>query len=88
MASIESRLFFPDRKELIEVLKGESRAALEVAKRSLQNPIASESGDVMGPRYEIYGVNEETVWDRVVDMEEWWKESTWQRLIQRELPDL
>jgi hypothetical protein len=72
----------------MEVLKGESKAALEVAKRGAPNPIASENGSVMGPRYDIYGVNEETVWERVVDMEEWWKESTWQRLIQRELPEL
>src|SRR5882724_9102316 len=33
LASIESRLFFPDRKELMDVLKGENRAALEIAKR-------------------------------------------------------
>ncbi|KAF8514755.1 rab-GTPase-TBC domain-containing protein [Gautieria morchelliformis] len=88
LASIESRLFFPDRKELMEVLKGENKAALEVAKRDATSPIRSEHGEIMGPRYEIYHVNEESVWERVEEMAEWWKESTWQRLILRELPDL
>jgi TBC1 domain family member 14 len=88
LASIESRLFFPDRKELLEVLKGENKAALEVAKRDATSPIRSEHGEIMGPRYEIYHVNEESVWERVEEMSEWWKESTWQRLILRELPDL
>ena len=32
--------------------------------------------------------DEETLWDRIDQMEDWWKESTWTRLIQRELPDL
>ena len=88
LASIESRLFFPDRKELMEVLKGESRAALEVARRDAVSPIRSEHGNILGPRYEIYHLNEETIWERVMEMADWWKESTWQRLILRELPDL
>ena len=41
-----------------------------------------------GGRYEIYGVDEETLWDRIDDMKDWWKENTWVRLIQRELPDI
>ena len=41
-----------------------------------------------GGKYEIYGVDEETLWERIDGMEEWWKESTWTRLIHRELPDL
>ena len=41
-----------------------------------------------GGKYEIYGVDEETLWERIFGMDDWWKESTWIRLIQRELPDL
>ncbi|KAG7099641.1 hypothetical protein E1B28_001467 [Marasmius oreades] len=79
LAVLEPRLFFPDRKELIELLKGENKAAIEVAKR--------EGQSLIGGKYEIYGVNEETLWDRIEGMEDWWRESTWNRLIQRELPD-
>ncbi|KAG6910512.1 hypothetical protein DXG01_009931 [Tephrocybe rancida] len=80
LAVLEPRLFFPDRKELMELLKGENKAALEVAKR--------EGQPLDAGKYEVYGVNEETLWERIDQMDEWWKESTWTRLLQRELPDM
>lgn len=97
LAVLEPRLFFPDKKELLELLKydvscksseikadhlvrGENKAAVEVAKR--------EGQSLLGGKYEIYGVDEETLWDRIDSMDDWWKENTWRRLIQRELPDL
>ncbi|PPQ99548.1 hypothetical protein CVT24_005336 [Panaeolus cyanescens] len=80
LAVLEPRLFFPDRKELLELLKGENKAAIEVAKR--------EGRPLNGGKYEIYGVDEETLWDRIDSMDDWWKDNTWIRLIRRELPDL
>ncbi|KAH9947099.1 RabGAP/TBC [Amylocystis lapponica] len=80
LAVLEPRLFFPDRRELLELLKGENKAALEVAKR--------DGRPLNGAKYEIYGVDEETLWERLDSMDEWWRASTWTRLIQRELPDL
>jgi len=80
LAVLESRLFFPDRRELLELLSGENKPALEVAKR--------DARPLDGGKYEIYGVDEETLWERLDSMEGWWKESTWTRLIHRELPDL
>ncbi|EGN93115.1 hypothetical protein SERLA73DRAFT_163637 [Serpula lacrymans var. lacrymans S7.3] len=80
LAVLEPRLFFPDRRELLELLRGENKAALDVAKR--------DARPLDGGKYEIYGVDEETLWERIESMEEWWRESTWKRLIQRELPDL
>ncbi|KAF7339346.1 Tbc1 domain family member 14 [Mycena sanguinolenta] len=80
LAVLEPRLFFPDRKELLELLRGENKAAIDVATR--------EGRSLDGGRYEIYGVDEETVWERIDSMHDWWKDSTWARLIQRELPDL
>ncbi|VDC01940.1 unnamed protein product [Peniophora sp. CBMAI 1063] len=80
LAVLEPRLFFPDRQELLELLKGENKAAIEVARR--------DGVPLDGGRYEIYGVDEEALWDRIAGMDEWWRDSTWQRLLQRELPDL
>jgi TBC1 domain family member 14 len=59
---------------------GQNRAALEVAKRDARS--------LDGGKYEIYGVDEETLWERIDGMNDWWTESTWVRLIHRELPDL
>lgn len=80
LAVLEPRLFFPDRQELLDLLRGKNKAALEVAKR--------EGRLLDGAKYDIYGVDEETLWERIDSMEDWWKESTWKRLTQRELPDL
>jgi hypothetical protein len=33
-------------------------------------------------------MSEEALWERLGAMDDWWKDSTWTRLIQRELPDL
>ncbi|KAI0363740.1 RabGAP/TBC [Pilatotrama ljubarskyi] len=77
---LEPRLFFPDKKELLELLRGENKAALEVAKR--------EGRLLNNGKYEIYGLDEENLWERIDSMDEWWRESTWKRLIERELPDL
>jgi len=80
LAVLEPRLFFPERKELFELLRGENKAAIEVAKR--------EGRTLNGGKYEIYGLDEETLWDRIDAMDGWWKDSTWTRLLQRELPDM
>jgi len=80
LAAISSRLYFPDRQELLKVLKGEYPAAAEIARRSeidLDNGI-----------YSIYGVDDETLWQCIDEVETWWKDSTWTRLVQRELPDV
>lgn len=63
------------------VLRGENKAAIEVAKRM---GIAVD----VSARYEQYGMTEESLWERIHAMEEWWRETTWSRLIQRELPDI
>ncbi|KAG9085958.1 hypothetical protein FRC06_003345, partial [Ceratobasidium sp. 370] len=68
IAVIEPRLYFPDRTELMEVLRGENQAALEAAKRGGVKVDASA-------QYEQYGMSEEVLWERIQGMEEWWKES-------------
>jgi len=80
LSVLEPRLFFPDRRELLELIKGDNKAALEVARR--------EGIPLDGPKYDIYGVDENILWEKIDSMGEWWKDSTWTRLLLRELPDL
>lgn len=96
LGMLEPRLFFPDRTELLQLLqyvdfpttnhvfslsiRGENKAAMEAATRN--------GLKLGGGKYEIYGVDEEKLWERINATEDGCKESTWIRLIQRELPDI
>lgn len=80
LGMLEPRLFFPDRTELLQLLQGENKAAMEAATRN--------GLKLGGGKYEIYGVDEEKLWERIDATEDGCKESTWIRLIQRELPDI
>lgn len=62
------------------MLHGENKAALDVARRTESLVVD------LGARYEQYGMTEEALWERLEQNE--WKDSTWSRLIQRELPDI
>ncbi|KAH7101418.1 rab-GTPase-TBC domain-containing protein [Auriculariales sp. MPI-PUGE-AT-0066] len=85
LAALEQRLFFPDRRELMEVLRGENRAAQEVARRA--TGMDSVDWEELG-KYAQYGLDEDAIWARIIEMDDWWKEKTWVRLLQRELPDI
>ena len=61
-------------------IRGENKAALEVAKR--------ERIPTDGPKYAIYGIDEDVLWDKIESMDGWWKDTTWKRLVLRELPDV
>lgn len=49
--------------------RGENKAALEIAKR--------ERIPTDGPKYDIYGLDEEALWEKIESMDEWWKDSTY-----------
>ena len=102
LAVLEPRLFFLEWKELLELLqwvctaliilslntdflsylawnRGENKVVLEVARL--------EQVPTDGPKYMIYGIDEDMLWDKIESMDGWWKETTWKRLVLRELPD-
>jgi len=76
---MEGRLYFPDHDELMLVLHGEDGS---------QGKGKAKETVVEGGRYAQYGITEEAVFERIAQVDDWWKENTWMRLIQRELPDL
>lgn len=55
---------------LLSVLRGENKAALDIARRT---GVAVD----LSARYEQYGMSEQALWDRIYEMDEWWRESTW-----------
>jgi len=63
-------------RQSVSVLRGENRAALEVARRT------SVALDLTA-RYDQYGMSEQALWDRVYEMDDWWRESTWWAVIFR-----
>jgi len=77
---LETRLYYPDQEELMEVLRGFDGAK---GKGKGKETLMPEGG-----RYEQYGVTEESLFERIYAMEGLWKETTWTRLITRELPDV
>ncbi|KZT54652.1 RabGAP/TBC [Calocera cornea HHB12733] len=79
MGVMEGRLYFPDHDELMQVLRGDDGTR---GKGKARETVAE------GGRYAQNGITEESLFDRIEAVDEWWKENTWMRLIQRELPDL
>jgi hypothetical protein len=81
------RLYFPDKKEIQSVFDGRNAAALAIVNRE------KERAKLKGITYEAeidgvltpFGVNEETIF-RSLGSDNW-KESRWERLLVRELPE-
>ncbi|UZJ52313.1 hypothetical protein CBS101457_001633 [Exobasidium rhododendri] len=108
---LSARLYVPDKKELISILRGNNRAALSVWDRvrfgsgplspSLPKPNGSETSQVAQkhlsveaplesvPLDNIYGgqydINETNLFQVLEEQGSWWKDSTLERLLDREL---
>ncbi|WVN87461.1 uncharacterized protein L203_102643 [Cryptococcus depauperatus CBS 7841] len=84
---LEPRLYFPDREECISVLEGHNPASMAILKRErerarLRGEIFIESVDgTLG----LFGVNEGVLFGRLENDE--WRESAFERLVLREMPD-
>ncbi|BGP14683.1 hypothetical protein JCM10213_006237 [Rhodosporidiobolus nylandii] len=90
---LEPRLFNPDLAELAAVFSGDDRGAVAVVRREkgLLTPDGGAREELEGVRVEredVYlemGASEERVFALLQAMD--WKEETWARLIERELPE-
>lgn len=80
---LEPRLFNPVLDELDAVFKGTDKGATSIVVRECQLRGETEWGteDV----YTQMGCTEEVIFERLRKLE--WKEQTWDRLVERELPD-
>ncbi|GAA5967494.1 hypothetical protein JCM11641_000566 [Rhodosporidiobolus odoratus] len=91
---LEPRLFNPNSDELASLFAGEDRGAVAIVRREkgLLTPdggaLEEREGGVKVEVEDVYGemgVEEDRVFDGLGRME--WKEETWARLIERELPE-
>ncbi|CEQ42953.1 SPOSA6832_04830 [Sporobolomyces salmonicolor] len=91
---LEPRLFNPNLEELGAVFRGEDKGAVAVVRRE-KGLLTADGGSVEerdgGVRIEVedvyaeMGASEERVFELLGALE--WKEETWERLVERELPE-
>lgn len=94
---LEPRLFNPNLEELEAVFKGKDQGAVAIVKREKGLlGVGGKAGDTGSMEdeekgvetedvYTVMGCTEEKVFELLETME--WKEETWERLVERELPD-
>ncbi|PWN51760.1 RabGAP/TBC [Violaceomyces palustris] len=79
--TLESRLYVPDKEEMRSVLEGTNQAALRIWRRERAPLLVVPLDNI----YEQYGINEEVIFRALEAQESWWKQSTLERLLDREL---
>ena len=84
LQSMEARLFNPDKDELRALFRGEDKGAIAVISRDRDKDSDATHVDPD----EVYvqcGATEEAIFAALNAMA--WKETTWTRIVARELPD-
>ncbi|BEI81104.1 hypothetical protein CcaverHIS002_0202640 [Cutaneotrichosporon cavernicola] len=84
---LEPRLYYPDKDEIASVLEGRNAATAAIAERE------RERARLRGEQYEesldgklsVFGLHEDALFDWLA--QDGWKESAFERLVVRELPD-
>ncbi|PWN98959.1 hypothetical protein FA09DRAFT_296362 [Tilletiopsis washingtonensis] len=79
---LSARLYAPDRAELTSILRGNNAAALRVYYRDASMDAAWVPRDNV---YAQYGIGEEQLFATLEEQNEWWRDSTLERLLDREL---
>jgi hypothetical protein len=86
-AFLEPRLYYPDKEEIESVLEGRNRATMTITEREkerakLKGEAVEESLD---GKLSVFGLNEGALFDWLEA--DGWKESRFERLVKREMPD-
>jgi hypothetical protein len=83
-----TRLYFPDKSEVLSILEGRNPASLAIVAREKER--ARQKGltyeEEVDGALSVFHVDEKAIFDRLA--EDQWKESRYERLAQRELPDI
>lgn len=76
---LEARLFNPDRAELALVFAGRDKGAMAIASRERNQEPSIVSV------YDEMGCTEDAIFQAIEELD--WREESWARLVERELPD-
>lgn len=84
---LEPRLHYPDKEEIESILEGRNKATIAIREREVER--ARLRGEVydeaLDGKLSVFGLNEGALFDWLED--DGWKESRFERLVVRELPD-
>jgi hypothetical protein len=87
IAFLEPRLYYPDKEEISSVLEGRNRATLAITERERER--ARLKGEAVPNELDgtmsVFGLNEAALFGFLKT--DGWKESRFERLLVRELPD-
>jgi hypothetical protein len=80
-------LHYPDKNEILSVLEGRNKATLAITEREKQR--ARQKGeafdDELDGKLSVFGLNEDALFDWLAC--DGWRESRYERLVVREMPD-
>lgn len=85
--SLTSRLYFPDREEILSVLEGRNAATNAITERERERARlrGEEYEEALDGKLSVFGLQEEPLFEWLEN--DGWKESRFDRLVNRELPD-
>jgi hypothetical protein len=81
------RLHFPDKEEIESVLEGRNQATLAITEREKERAkLRGEAySEALDGKLSVFGLNEHALFDWLE--KDGWKESRFERLVTREMPD-
>ena len=82
-----TRMYYPDREEILSVLEGRNKATLAITERERER--AKLKGEAfqegLDGKLSVFGLNEDAIFDWLAN--DGWKEARFERLVTREMPD-
>jgi len=84
---LEPRLYYPDKEEIESVLEGRNQATQVITEREKERAkLRGEAyGEDLDGKLSVFGLNEGALFDWLES--DGWKESRFERLVRREMPD-
>ncbi|ORY34660.1 rab-GTPase-TBC domain-domain-containing protein [Naematelia encephala] len=84
---LEPRLYYPDKDEIASVLEGRNRATMAITERERERARLKGEAvlDALDGKLSVFGLNEDALFEWLKD--DGWKESRFERLVVREMPD-